>query len=113
MSTEAHPNNESWPEILTRLESHADSAEALLPKAEDEAPVVAITPWEWVLPDPSALPPLPTELVDRAVAIRDRIDRLKARLASELDKTPSAATHPPADRGSAPETQAIYVDMTV
>ena len=78
------PNDETrhhqrWETALDRLEHDATAAERML--ADAATPPAG----SWDQPDLAG--PIPADLVDRAVALRARQERIRAELAAALDAT--------------------------
>ena len=78
------PNDETrhhqrWETALERLELDMDSAERLI--AEPSADT--LPGWD----EPDLAGPIPSDLVDRAVALRERQERIRAELVTALEAT--------------------------
>ena len=104
MPTDDPRHHQRWETALDRLERDATDAERML--ADAAKPPVG----SWDEPDLTG--PIPADLVDRAVAIRARQERIRTELAAALDA--ARGQHRFADRvdraTGRPDTP-IYLDV--
>jgi hypothetical protein len=78
MSSDPH-HHHRWETALDRLERDATDAERMLADAD--------TPPTGSWDEPDLTGPIPADLVDRAVALRARQERIRAELVTALDAT--------------------------
>jgi len=79
MPTDDPRHHQRWETALDRLEHDASDAERML--------AGATTPPAGSWDEPDLAGPIPADLVDRAVALRERQERIRAELAAALDAT--------------------------
>lgn len=79
MSTDDPRHHQRWETALDRLERDATDAERMLADAA--------TPPAGSWDEPDLAGPIPADLVDRAVALRERQERIRAELVTALEAT--------------------------